>query len=125
MSSLRKIQDLAHRIDRLGRYAGDPNQRSVTKERGVLRISSGHMFVDMCLPREGRVWQIDTDDGRVLPDFTPEEALRRLKEHEEALLVLARAKAREEVISRLVERRIRQITRAKSRGFKATKPKKA
>lgn len=122
---LQKIQDTARRIDRLGQYASYPETgHSVTKARGILSLSSGGMFVVMCNPREGRVWLHDTDEPtKVYPDYTPEEALRKLRLYEDTLLVQACTKAREEVIQELVEKRIKRITRAKTRGFKADQKK--
>lgn len=126
MAPLRKIQDTARRIDRLGRYASIvDNGFSVTKAHGVLRMCSGSFLVLICIPQKGEVWLESRDDGQRLdPMFDAETGLKKLAEFEASLLEQARAKAREDVIGELVDRKIRRIVRAKTRGFKKLKAKK-
>lgn len=115
---LQKIQDVARRIDRLGQYASDPDWYVVTKARGVLTLSGGGVSL-RCSPREGRVWPHDLNEPTRVLDLTSEAALHELTLFYTFMLGQARRKAREEVIQELVEKRIKRITRAKTRGFKA------
>lgn len=119
------LQDTARRIDRLGRYASIvDNGFSVTKAHGVLRMCSGSFIVLFCTPQKGEVWLESRDDGQRLdPAFDAETGLKRLTEFEASLLLQARAKAREDVIGELVDRKIRRIVRAKTRGFKVERKK--
>jgi hypothetical protein len=133
-TTLQKIQDTAGRIDRLGKYTASVSPsiyRSapmlsagpcVFKDKGVLQLfkyGRGSGVDLICVPREGRI---------VHPNGTPEpqeSGLTLLEEFEKHLLGHARRIAREEVIQELVERKIRRVTKPKTRGFKADMKKRA
>lgn len=126
---LQKIQDMAGRIDRLGKYvaAHSENDRGIriTKARGEMSLSIGwpHASLLMCVPREGKVWErhLKADDSLDfdLDPMGPEEALSELSWFEDRVTAEAYAIAREEVIKRLTERELRRIAKPKTRGFKA------
>jgi hypothetical protein len=132
-TTLQKIQDTAGRIDRLGKYTASvsPSISSVPamsagpcvfKDKGVLQLfkyGRGSGVDLICVPKEGRI---------VHPNGMPEPqetGLTLLEEFEKHLLEHARRIAREEVIQELVERKIRRVTKPKTRGFKADMKKRA
>lgn len=123
MTALRKVQDLASRIDRLGRYAGALDGFHVEKSKGVMALQRGVVFRDtvMCEPRTGRVWLHES--GKDGADLCAEHAVKCLEKYEQGILAQAQAKAREEVLDELVARKLRRITRAKSRRFKVNQKK--
>jgi len=77
---------------------------------------TSHTIYDL---RQHRVWVRHSLVGDL--NLPQEEALQRLIEFEAQIRSVAEAKAREEVIHELVQRKMRRITRTKSREFKAKK----
>lgn len=116
-----KIQDAAGRVARLGRYVASSGQTGefVERDKGaVFMASEGKRWVLVCLPRDGRVWRRSMG-GEDSDDMIPEEGLQAILEFEAAILKKAEAQAREEVIQEWVDRKIRRVTKPKTRGFKA------
>jgi len=105
----KRIRETARRIARLGRYVGDnPGGPHVVKSKGLITMVSGPLM-PVYSPREGTVWLRSTSHADL--KCSPEEALQWLVKFEAEILAVAEAKAREEVVTALVKRKIRQIVR--------------
>jgi hypothetical protein len=125
-TTLQKIQDAAGRIARLGRYVSPSGQTGefVERDKGaVFMASEGKKWLVVCIPREGRVWLRSIASGEDLPDLNPEDGLQTLLRFEAAIKQKAEKQALDEVLAELVERKIRRITKPKTRGFKADQKK--
>lgn len=124
-TTLQKIQDAAGRVARLGRYVAPSGQTGEFVERdksAVFMAIEGQPLFIVCIPREGRVW-LRSLVGADSADMSQEDGLKAVLEFEAAILKKAEAQAREEVIGELVARKIRRITKPKTRGFKADQKK--
>lgn len=120
-TTLQKIQDAAGRVARLGRYVATSGSTGATVERdkgAVLMAYEGAPSTIGCVPREGRVW-LRFPDGSNSTDMTQEEGLQILLAFEADIKLKAEKQALDEVLAELVARKIRRVTRPKTRGFKA------
>jgi hypothetical protein len=73
----------------------------------------------VCNPREGMVWWVSPVTG-FERDLDPAQGLRDMEAYEARLTLRAREIARLQVLEELVDKKVRRIVRAKTRGFKAS-----
>jgi len=120
VSTVDKIKDTAHRIARLGAYLSNPYGPTAKKERGTLEMSRDMTspLVLMCDLNTGRVWEREFRGDIEHREFPEPSALELLAVFERLMTAAIRRQLREEVLTELVEKRIRRITRVRSRGFK-------
>jgi hypothetical protein len=145
LTALQKTQDTARRIDRLGRFFASTkppeHEMSVTKDHGELTMLWRGEPVEQslhCELKSGLVWEkrwrhVHATGERQNETSTlaesPEAGLARLQEFEQHLTERVKKAIEREVLEGLVAKRLKRITRPKTRGFKADlkkkRPKKA
>lgn len=113
-----KIKDTAQRIARLGAYLASPYGPTASKEKGLLYMTRDLMnpLMLMCDLRSGRVWEREVGTET---DYDFPNQLERLAAFDREITQAVQRQLREEVLAELIEKRLRRITKTKSRGFKA------
>jgi hypothetical protein len=113
-----KIKGTAQRIARLGAYLSNPYGPTANKEKGLLYMTRDvmHPLMLMCNLRSGRVWEHEIGTGS---DYDPPNGLERLTVFDREITEAVQRQLKEEVLADLIEKRLRRITKTKSRGFKA------
>jgi len=121
MNTLDKIKDKAQRIARLGAYLSSPYGPTAKRKKGLLHMTRDLMspVVLMCELSSGRVWERETGTDTEHGELPEAHALQRLAVFDHQLTEAVEKQVRREVLEDLVQKRIRRITRTKSRGFKA------
>lgn len=115
MLTIEKIKNKALEIARLGAVLSSPYGPTAKKDKGILRMSlaATHPVVLTCDLRSGRVWEEGKGDGTEEQAIPEPHAFERLIAFDRAITEAVRRQLREEVLSDLVEKRLRRITRAK------------
>jgi hypothetical protein len=124
-----QIQDLAQVISRLGRYVENHYAGpTVIKDKGLVQMlfwpTAAAKLV--CKLSDGTVWKEDhyIADSTKSDNLSATDALLELQVFHKELLEKATLVAKEEILQELVAKKLRRITRPKTRGFKADLKKK-
>jgi len=120
MNTVDKIKETAKRIARIGAHLANPYGPTAKKERGTVEMAQDMTspLVLVCDLNTGHVWEREFGTDIKHREFPETSGLERLARFDQLVTAALERQLREEVLAELVEKRIRRITKVRSRVLK-------